>query len=602
MSQEKTSVVSVSGTEAERVYDEPIDMAPEEKPVEVWGSRSKQNVTIKSGFLLPTTFIILSCFAISIAVIALCVSIIFALKDCNCTHEPTAMPQDSSFQDLQRQLNKTVERLASVEKENVMLNEKVISIETHAQSNRYAELENRVATLEEDINTAVKNNSCICTQPEYRVNFTAIVENHTSAFFGNLSQIEGELLMLHIQVNKVTAATELLAASHNTTINSLSAIQQGILDFPLSIEALNATVSELSTLKASQKDFDHLFSSFKNLSTTVGILKVTTVSRDDFSSLSSSVHDLANAMVNHTEFSALLTNFRNLVSDFTAFSSATQNEFRNFSSVVGTIDVEVQHLSTTTVNMTDFKMLTADVRSLAASSVNLTDFNILSANVSSVDAETKRLAENKASQDDFNLLFSSVTVLNATKASQTELDYLLSDVSLMRVTLQQLSISAVNKTEFHQLTATVSYNVSMINATLQQLKDTTVNQIDFQQLSNKVTGLHTSKANGTDLSLLSDEVSRLNTTSVNKTEFSHYADLLQSLTVTAVSKVDFDRLSTRVDSLTNTAVSRTEFSRLDNRVKSIETTVSQSGSLQALANPRVFLLISLFVSYAVFQV
>ena len=306
--------------------------------------------------------------------------------------------------------------------------------------------------------------------------------------------------------------------------------RKSILHLLLSIETLNATVSALTT----QKDFDHLFSSFKNLS--------------------------------------------------------------------AIINAEVQQLYTTTVNKTDFKMLTADVRSLAASSVNLTDFNILSANVSSVDAETKRLAENKASQDDFNLLFSSVTVLNATKASQTELDYLLSDVSLMRVTFQQLSISAVNKTEFHQLTATVSYNVSMINATLQQVKDTTVNQINFQELSTKVTVLQTSKATKTDLSHLSDKVSQLSASSVKNTEFSHYANQLQSLTVTAVSKVYFDRLSTRVDSLTNTAISRTEFSSLDNRVKSIETTVSQSSSTQALANPRILLLILLFVSYAVFLI
>ena len=597
----------MSETEAERVYDEPIAMAPGEKSVEAWG---KQNVTIKGAFQSLTT-VIRNCFTIKsiaviaviaavIAVIALCIAI-YALKNCNGTHEPTAMSQDSSFQDLQRQRNKTVERLALVERENAMLNKKVISIETH-QLNRFAELEDRVATLEENINTAMKNKSFICTQPEYTVTFAAIVKNHTSAFLGNLSQIEDELLMLHIQVNKVTAAAELLAASHNTTINSLSAIQQGILDLPLSIEALNATVSELSTLKASQKDFDHLFSSFKNLSTTVGILNVTTVSRDEFSSLSSSVHDLANTMVNHTEFSALFINFSHLVSDFTAFSSATQNEFHNFSSVVGTIDAEVQQLSTTTVNKTNFKMLTADVRNLAERSVNVTDFNILSANVSSVDAETKRLAASKASQDDFNRLFSSVTVLNATKASQTEFDDLSSNVSLMRVTLQQLSTSAVNKTEFHQLMATVSFNVSMINATLQQLKDIAVNQTDFQQLSTKVTVLHTSKANGTDLSLLSDEVSRLNTTSVNKTEFYHYTNQLQLLNDTSVSEVDFDRLYTLVDSLTNTTVNRTEFSRLETQVKSIEITVNRSGSFQVLANPSVYLLISLSVSYAVFQV
>ena len=51
-------------------------------------------------------------------------------------------------------------------------------------------------------------------------------------------------------------------------------------------------------------------------------------------------------------------------------------------------------------------------------------------------------------------------------------------MSLMKVTLQQLSTSANNKTEFHQLTTTVSFNVSMINETLQHLKDTTVLQSD----------------------------------------------------------------------------------------------------------------------------
>ena len=745
MSEEKTSNVSEPGSEAERTYDEPLTMTPEKKPIEAWNSRSKRNVTKKSTSLLSTTFI-LNCLAIPIAVIALCVAI-SALIRCNGSHEPTSMSRDSSFQDLQRQLDKTIERLASVETENAMLKQNVNSIETHPHLNRFAELEDRVATLEGYIKTTIKNKSYICTQPEYKINFTALVENHTAALFGNLSQIEDELAMLHVQVNKVTAAEEILAASHNTTMNSLLGIQQGILDLPVSIEALNATLTELSTTKASQKDFDHLYFSFKNLSTTVGILNVTTVRHDDIRSLSSSVHDLAITKVSHTEFSALFTNFSNLVSDFTMFSSATQNEFHNFSSVVGTIDAKVQQLYTTTVNKTDFRMLTADLHSVAANSVNLTEFNILSANVSSVDAETKRLAANKASQDDFNrlfslvnilnmtkasqaeldslssnvslmsvtlqqlstsaanktefhqltatvsfnisminetlqhlkattvnhtdfqqllgkvsvlhsskandtdlsrlsddlhslaansvnltdfnmlsanvssvdaetkrlaatkasqddfnLLFSSVNVLNLTKASQIELDSISSNVSLMRVTLQQLSTSAVNKTDFHQLTTTVSFNVSMINETLQHLKDTTVNQTDFQQLSAKVTVLHSSKANETDLSRLSDELSRLNTASVNKKEFYSYTKQLQLLSNTAVSKDEFSQLSARVNILTTTTVSRREFLYLGARVNSIETTLSQSGSLQTLANPRVVLLISLFVSYAVFQI
>ena len=745
MSEEKTSNVSEPGSEAERVYDEPLTMTPEKKPIEAWNSRSKRNLTKKSTSLLSTTFI-LNCLAIPIAVIALCVAI-SALIRCNGSHEPTSMSRDSSFQDLQRQLDKTIERLALVERENAMLKQNVNSIETHPHLNRFVELEDRVATLEGYINTTIKNKSYICTQPEYRINFTSIVENHTAALFGNLSQIEDELAMLHVQVSEVTAAVELLAASHNTTMNSLLAIHQGILDLPMSIAALNATLTELSTTKASQKDFDHLYFSFKNLSTTVGILNVTTVRHDDIRSLSSSVHDLAITKVSHTEFSALFTNFSNLVSDFTVFSSATQNEFHNFSSVVGTIDAKVQQLYTTTVNKTDFRMLTADLHSiaansvnltefnilsanvssvdaetkrlaankasqddfnrlfslmnilnmtkasqaeldslssnvslmrvtlqqlstsavnktqfhqltvtvsfnisminetlqhlkattvnrtdfqqlldkvsvlhsskandtdlshlsddlhsLAANSVNLTDFNILSANVSSLDAETKRLAANKASQDDFNLLFSSVNVLNLTKASQAELDSLSFNVSLMRVTLQQLSTSAVNKIEFHQLTTTVSFNVSMINETLQHLKDTTVNQTVFQQLSDKVTVLQSSKANDVDLSLLSEEVSLLTSTSVKISEFDHYKNQLQSLNESAVSKFEFTQLSTHVNILTTTSISRTEFSRLSTRVNAIEATVSKNSTPQTLANPIVALLIPLLVSYLVFWI